>query len=290
MELLGRALLLGCLLPGLWLIRLTPLEPLVTIVPVEATALGSSLAEPPLVASGAGWSSLLKDIDALAADSEPPDLRWRMSSEAPRDGSKVRSIFFKADDEPMIALRDRLAPRGRIVLVNPAGDRFYRLDQRTFTRADFQPPSGFRGSPPPPSSILYPFQVVGIVVILVGFGLFLLLPRDTGGPSVLQVGLLVAAAVLFAGPLFLVGGSVQALVRWPWLTLPCWAAGAVAMHFFASPRQNAQLLLLQTKGDTSAPPATPQSTAFARIGLAFLAIAVGPATVLVASSLALWNR
>src|SRR5512136_3298870 len=35
MELLRRALLVGCILPGLWLLRLAPLDPLLSVVPVD---------------------------------------------------------------------------------------------------------------------------------------------------------------------------------------------------------------------------------------------------------------
>src|SRR6476659_421496 len=38
MELLRRALLVGCALPGLWLLRLAPLDPLLTIVPEDFAA------------------------------------------------------------------------------------------------------------------------------------------------------------------------------------------------------------------------------------------------------------
>jgi len=38
MELLRRALLVGCVLPGLWLLRLAPLDPLLTVVAVDFAA------------------------------------------------------------------------------------------------------------------------------------------------------------------------------------------------------------------------------------------------------------
>ena len=38
MELLRRAVLVGCILPGLWLLRLAPLDPLLTVVPVDFAA------------------------------------------------------------------------------------------------------------------------------------------------------------------------------------------------------------------------------------------------------------
>jgi len=291
MELLKRALLLGCLLPGLWLLRLTPLEPLITIVPVESSAPElASPAEPPLVASGTPLGALLSDIDALAADREPPDLRWRMTNEAPRHGFKPRSIFFRQDEKPVRAIADRLAGRESFLLVNSAGNHYYRVDRLTFTREDFRPLSGFVGSPAPPSSILYPFQVVGLALILAGFGLFLLLPHGASGVKGADVALLLATAVLFAGPLFLVGGSVQALSRWPWITVPSWALAAAAMHLFASPQRNVRLTLHPSAEGFAAGADAPPLRSVVRVGFAFLALAIGPATVLVASSFALWNR
>jgi hypothetical protein len=290
MELLKRALLLGCLLPGLWLLRLTPLEPFITIAPVERPRAPESPQEMPIVASGPAWSALLHDIDTLEDEREPPELRWRKSSDSPRHGSKAPSIFFRRDDEPVRTIQDRLTARGAL-LVNAEGDRYYRVDRRAWTREDFRPPAGFVGSPAPPASLLYPFQVVGLALILAGFGLFILLPRGTSDTTAPEVILLVATAALFAGPLFLVGGSVQALIRWPWLTIPSWVLAGVAMHFFAAPQQNVRLYLLTgPEGSAEETVNTVPFPQFARLGLVFLALALGPAAVLIACSMALWNR
>jgi hypothetical protein len=38
MELLSRARLVGCALPGLWILRLALLDPLLTVIPVDFAA------------------------------------------------------------------------------------------------------------------------------------------------------------------------------------------------------------------------------------------------------------
>lgn len=82
------------------------------------------------------------------------------------------------------------------------------------------------------------------------------------------------------------GGSVQALTRAPWLTLPAWGLAALCVHAFAGPRRNAP------EPAPSGPGALrePSSGRFLREGLAFLAMAFGPLAFLISASLILWNR
>jgi hypothetical protein len=97
--------------------------------------------------------------------------------------------------------------------------------------------------------------------------------------------------VFFSLPLFAVGGSVQALTRAPWLTLPCWVVAAACMHLFARPTHHLHLHLL------AAAPEAPgtlsdalRHPAFVRMGAVFLGVAVGPLLAVVAVSTVLWNR
>jgi hypothetical protein len=103
--------------------------------------------------------------------------------------------------------------------------------------------------------------------------------------------LFAATCLLFAAPLFAVGGSVQALTRGLWLTVPCWVLGAVAMHLFAAPREHIHIHLFGPDGDTPAALSEAVSNpSFVRTGAALLAVAIGPVVTLVATSMALWNR
>jgi hypothetical protein len=297
MELLRRAILLGCILPGLWLLRLTPLTPLLTITPSSSGAQAAgNVRETTVPAAGAAWGSLLGDIDRLQDGQQPPSVRWRVSGDTPEGRAKALHVFFRPTDEPLGSISDRLATAGGHALLTTqiaGGDRYYRVDRHTWTRDDFRSLGGFTGTPSPPSWLLYPFQFVGLALLLAGTVLFLLLPSPTrarGGVTASEVALLVIAIVFFAGPLVAVGGSVQALTRGLWLTIPCWIVSYVAMHFFAAPRRNYRFQL-------SAPsqPSEEESDAvahpnFVRLGLAFWAVAFGPATILIAASMIVWNQ
>ena len=292
MELLRRALLVGCILPGLWLFRLTPLDRLLTMVPMNSSVeAGEGVQERPFVASGDAWHSLLGDLDALVDGKQPPGLSWRVSHDGPEGGA--RYVFFRDTEVPLRALQERLAAGGGRVIVaasSSGGERHYRVEGRAWTGADFRPFAGFTGTPTPPAALLYPFQLIGLAILLGGTVLYLLLP----GPKRLkasELGLLAATVVFFAAPLVVVGGSVQALTRWPWGTFLCWSVAAIAMHFFAAPQQNIRLHLLATPGQP--PEQTLEAMGFPRflrVGLAFLALALGPATMLVASTTMMWNR
>jgi hypothetical protein len=168
------------------------------------------------------------------------------------------------------------------------------VDRHTWTRDDFRSLGGFTGTPSPPSWLLYPFQFVGLALLLAGTVLFLLLPSPTrarGGVTASEVALLAMAIVFFAGPLVAVGGSVQALTKGLWVTIPCWIACYGALHLFAAPRRNLQFQLLPATGrptdEASDAAAHPQ---FMRLGLAFWAVAFGPAMFLIATSMVVWNQ
>lgn len=298
MELLRRAILFGCILPGLWLLRLTPLTPLLTVAPAASAAQAAGNARDATVpASGAAWGSLLGDIDRLQDGQLPPSVRWRVGGDISEERATARHVFFRPTDEPLGSISDRLAAAGGHALVtiqSAGGDRYYRVDRITWTKDDFRALGGFTGRPTPPAWLLYPFQFVGVAFLLVGTALFLLLPSPTrakGGVTASEIALLVIAIVFFAGPLVAVGGSVQALTKGLWLTIPCWIVSYVAMHFFAAPRRNYRFQLLSAPGQ----PSEEESDAaahpyFVRLGLAFWAVAFGPAMILIATSMIVWNQ
>jgi hypothetical protein len=128
MELLRRAILVGCVLPGLWLLRLAPLDPLLTVAPVdfaarqkeeaarvvddrktEAERRSAELPLPVYVeevlqynifpASGQQWERFLGGID-----------------EAVRRG--VPHLFFRQDDEPIRDVLGKLAAGGGTTYVS----------------------------------------------------------------------------------------------------------------------------------------------------------------------------
>ena len=301
MELLRRALLVGCILPGLWLLRLTPLDPLLSVVAVDFAALQKQeaasipdavkteaqrrralIALPVYVeellqynvfsATGPEWDRLLRGIDDLGTSG---------------------NLFFRPDEDPIRQVLDKLAAGGGTTYISmsrPGGDRHYRVDRRTWTREDFQPGSGFTGKPAPPVSLLYPFRMLGAGLLLAGVGLFALLPGSRRSESLLglsffEASVFASAILLFFVPLVIVGGSAQALTRGPLLTFPCWILAAVGVHLFAGPGRNAPDPLVAASAGR-----LPVTALFVREGLAFLAMALGPLAFLILASMILWNR
>jgi hypothetical protein len=318
MELLRRALLIGCLLPGLWLLWLAPLDPLLSVVPVdfEARQKREAAAAPPegkteaeqrrdvlplsvyieevlqynvFSAVGPEWDRILGEIDRLRAGGAPGNgLRGRTSPDpADTDGPVV---FFRADEEPFPAVLDKLAAAGGTTYVSisrPGGDRHYRVDRRAFTRADFRPGAGFTGRPAPPAWLLRPFRMLGLGCVLAGLAFFALFPRPgeapPGGSRLREAAALGVGLLCFAAPLVAVGGSVQALTRGSVLTLPLWLLAFAGMHVFAGPARYAPDPLDVPSGGAG-------RLRFAREGLVFLAMSFGPLAFLVCASLTLWDR
>ena len=167
MELLRRALLVGCFLPGLWLIRLCPLDPLLTVIPVDFAARQKQEAAsvpderkteaerrraliplPVYVeevlqynvfsAVGPKWDRLLGDIDGLerGPDAGNP-LRRRTGAAPPDAGETLRYVFFRPDEEPIRDVLDKLAQGGGTTYVSmsrPGEDRHYQVVRRVWSR------------------------------------------------------------------------------------------------------------------------------------------------------------
>jgi hypothetical protein len=256
-------------------------------------------------AVGPQWDRLLGDIDDLepgkAAGSR---LASRTSADLSQtaDGTR-RYVFFRSDEEPLRDVLDKLAQGGGTTYISisrPGEDRHYQVDRRVWSRRDFRPGAGFTGRPAPPARLLYPFRSVALLIALSGIVLFGLLPGSQRpgvqrGPTVLETAALAGGLLLFAVPLVAVGGSVQALTRALWLTIPCWLLASAGVHFFAGPGRNAP------DAPDPGPAGVPDSghggagrrtvnTLFLREGLVFLAMAFGPLVFLVSASMTLWNR
>ena len=324
MELLRRAVLVGCVLPGLWLLLLTPLDPLLTVLPVdfaarqrreaaavpddqktEAQRRNAQLPLPVYVeellqynvfsASGPEWDRFLAEVDRAAAGAAGR-LSRRASDDVSDPGERTRYLYFRSDEDPIRAVLDRLAAGGGTTYVSisrPGRDLHYRVDRRAWTREDFRPGTGFTGKPAPPASLLYPFRPLGLGCILAGAILFALVPSarrmGTGrGPGPFEIGALGAGLLLFLAPIVAVGGSVQTLTRGLAIALPCWGLAALGMHLFARPAHTAP-------APPVAPTPSPEEASaarafFLRQGLAFLVMALGPVAFLIAASVTLWNR
>ena len=300
MELLRRALLVGCALPALWLLRLTTLDPVVSVVALGPASpqRGAPGSAPTVTVSGPEWERFLRNVDVLENGEVAPQDRWRVGAGAAEAGGKSRWVYFKADEVPSRAILAGFAAgggEGVVSLSRPGGDLRYQVRQWNWTRQEFTPGPGFTGRPTPPSSLLYPFEYVAYACFFVGVALFALIPtptRSRGGLSPGELALVVAALALFAAPLLVTGGSVQALTRGLLVTVPSWTLSAVAIHLFAKPGLNAPRPLVERTGagKETAPAPGASVPAFLRWGVAMLAVAAGPLVVLVAVSMILWNR
>ena len=299
MELLRRAVLTGALLTSLWLLRLAPLDPLLTIAPVDFARMQQEEARSvpdeqkteaqrrravlPLSvyieeflqynvvsASGPEWDRFLRSIDE------------RTKALGPGAG-----VFVRPVDPPMANATEKLAAGGGTTYVSftrPDVDVYYRVTQHRWTREDF--PLGTRqGVPVPPASLFYPFRRLGWALMFGGIALFLLVPTRPASvrrPRVLEATGLVAGLFAFALPLFLIGGSAQALTRTPGLTASCWMVTAIGAHLFAAPWRNAPHPIAAT--------VTRIDARFLREGLVFLLMALGPLGFVIWGTMVLWNR
>lgn len=310
MELLRRTVLVGGALAGLWLFRIAPLDPVVTVAPVDFALQQKQEAESvpderkteaerrrallPLSvyieeflqynvhpASGPTWDEVLREADRSAAEQ-----------------GRRGHVFVRPDEPPMADVANYLAAGGTtyVSISRPEGTAYYRVVAHRWSRDDFRPGAGFVGEPTPPASWLYPFRFVGLASILGGVALFVLLPAGGGASqrvSGFEAVALASGLLAFAAPLVATEGSAQALTRGILLTVPCWIVSAVGLHFFAAPWRNISgrppTAIAGTSPNIAAQKAVPDS-AFLREGLVFLLMALGPLVFLIWGTMTLWNR
>ncbi len=194
---------------------------------------------------GSPWSSFVNQF-RTAAEGRPSD-EWEKRIQANElERGNIRSVFFSPEEEDMIQLMRLIDnPHETVYLKSQEGgvDPLYlRMDYITFTHSNFSPGSGYTGLYEPPAHFFRPFRPFAPWIIAVGFllYLFLLKPRPRDGAMVYSRGSVIGADVaglllftLFYGiPLFVMGGSVQALTEFLPGTIIFWGLALFGLWIF----------------------------------------------------------
>jgi alpha-D-ribose 1-methylphosphonate 5-triphosphate synthase subunit PhnG len=266
MELTRRwVLLMGAAL-AVWTAKMASVTPLFTVRAVDFaesqknesrwTDRGQFLAQLPLDryvqektkgatldVSGEAWTRFLGDVLAagrgrksekawtsrVAAD----DLRWTLTP---------YRVFFRPDEEPLREIAAKFSEdEQRRYLVFDEGGRpsYLEVSFQVYDPDDFGFGSGFGGTPEPPTRFLYPFRKFSLWIALLGLAIYVLLPRPKRRPEAVyyqtwrvilgDFASMILFVPFFAVPIFVIGGSIQALtMAWP-LVLMMWPLAFVGI-------------------------------------------------------------
>jgi len=189
-----------------------------------------------LPVSGEAWAEFFKEAGALSRGEGPDEsLAFRVPSDALRWRSIPYRVFYRPDEAPLDSVSGGFSKdeETRYLTFGEGGKTsFLSLTYQTYDGDDFDFGSGFSGTPKPPVRFLYPFRRLSPWILLAGLAAYVVLPRrkKESGALAYQTWRVVlgdfAAVILFtvffAIPIFVVGGSLQAVTRaWP-LALILW--------------------------------------------------------------------
>jgi len=259
MELARRWILLVSVILAIWAAKWASTEPLFVVRAVDFAAeqkdesawtdRGRFLAQLPLdgyvafkikeaglPVSGEAWAEFFREAGALSRG-EGPDksLVHRVPSDALRWRSTPYRVFYRPDEAPLDSVSGGFSKDEEICYLTFAeGGKtaFLSLTYQTYDGGDFAFGSGFSGTPKPPVRFLYPFRIWSPWILLAGLAAYTVLPRRKKESGALayqtwrivlgDFAAMILFTVFFAIPIFVIGGSLQAVTQaWP-LALILW--------------------------------------------------------------------
>jgi len=196
-----------------------------------------------LAVSGEAWETFLRDAGA-ASRGELGAREW--TSRIPADSRRWKftpyRVFFRPDEELLRGVAGSFSRDEETRYLASGGkDKpvYLSLTYQVYDRDAFGFGSGFTGSPKPPVRFLYPFRKASLWILLAGLLAYVVLPRVRPKRDELfyarwrvilgDFASMILFVPFFAIPIFVIGGSVQAVtLAWP-LTLVCWPLAFVGI-------------------------------------------------------------
>jgi hypothetical protein len=265
METWRRGILLACLVLALGSAKWAVLRPLLSLerldfstvqgrerawseegarlkaLPPDAT-IAEKTRDKTVEVSGPEWAALFAGLRAADAN-EPAAGAWldRAPADERRWGFTGKWYFFRPDESPVREVAARLTRNADRVYVRWPGptSEYLQAELHLFSNDDFQFGSGFSHMPKPPARFLFPYRRFSGWIALLGLAVYVFLPRrrrekDAVAYPAWRIILSDFASFLLIGPflalpLFIVGGTVQAVLRGWMLCLIFWPLGLLGV-------------------------------------------------------------
>lgn len=196
-----------------------------------------------LAVQGEAWARFVEEAGA-ASRGELKTKEWtsRIPADARRWEFTPYRVFFRPDEEPLRGVAGSFLKDEdlRYLAPGPKDEGGHlTLSYQVYDREAFGFGSGFTGSPEPPARFLYPLRRYSLWCLLAGLVGYVVLPRSKPRKEGLyyarwrvvlgDVASMILFVPFFAIPVFVIGGSLQAVtLAWP-LTLVCWPLAFVGI-------------------------------------------------------------
>lgn len=194
---------------------------------------------------GSEWEDIYKNLKALQNQRSLKPDKWNISDNwkkrLPSDRYPSKVFFFKAVEYPVNRFSDYLRhDKEKLYLYLNSMNGYLKLEYRIYSDDDFHLGSGFSNLPRPPTWILYPCRNYAFVVFLIGLVAYIFLPYKTiqkdalryprwrviGGDSAVFL----LTAMFFSLPLFISGGTIQALTIGAPITAVMWLISLLGFY------------------------------------------------------------
>ncbi len=259
METTRRAILLGCVILAIGLAKFAVLKPLVTVEPADFakgqknesrwTDEGQRLAGLPLdqyinektagilhPVSGAEWERFFAGVLSVQGGSRGDKALLRRVPVDERDFEyETKVLFYRPEEAPLseaVGAMRKDNETAILALQRRGGTAYLEARLLVYSSDDFHFGTGFSRLPRPPAEFLFPYRFLSLWLLGLGLALYIVLPRkkwpkDTiryaGWRVVLgDIGSLILFVPFFALPIFILGGTVQAVTRGWILCLVLW--------------------------------------------------------------------
>lgn len=182
---------------------------------------------------------MLQNQRSLAAKNWNIPDNWKRRLPSGQYPSKV--FFFKTTESPVNRIVQLLnANDNQIYLHLTSRNVYLKTTYRVYSDDNFHLGSGFSSLPRPPNWILYPYRDYSLILFLLGFLAYIFLPYRTISKDALRYArwrviagdfaVFILIGVFFSLPLFIVGGTIQAITVGAPITIVMWLISLLGFY------------------------------------------------------------
>ena len=181
--------------------------------------------------TGPEWDALFFHLSAINSG-KTAEKAW--SRRMPSDQHPMKVFYYRPGEGPVKDLAGSFTGNNDSLYAvlsssEGSGQRAYlKMTYRAYSDDDFHFGSGFSRYPTPPTSMLYPYRLLSIILASLAVLIYVFPRRKAGPPGTIRypswrilmcdIVSVILIVPFFAFPFFIIGGSVQAFtVGWPLL-------------------------------------------------------------------------
>ncbi|MCX7914249.1 MAG: hypothetical protein N2511_06665, partial [Thermodesulfovibrionales bacterium] len=191
------------------------------------------------------WEEIYKNLLALQNQRSLSSKNWDIADNwkrrLPSDQYPSKVFFFKTSEQPISSFSNYLKhDNEQVYLYLDSINGYLRLQYRIYSDDDFHLGSGFSNLPRPPTWLLYPYRKYSFIIFTLGLLAYIFLPYRLISKDALRYSrwrviagdfaVFLLIGVFFSMPLFIVGGTIQAITVGTPITIIMWLISLLGFY------------------------------------------------------------